>query len=288
MYSLNPDKNTADGILASSIYDLIPTEQCVASALSNIKVADFIAYDVSFLSIIGPQAKLEKIQDFPPDLGHVHEAPVFLSDTNELLYSDTTEVGFMYAVNIDTGAVREVNFQPGISGELSNINGGTLYQDKIYLATNGGPVRGIYNVDLETGRADAIVNNYRGRLLNSPNDLIFDRNGNLWFTDPDYGRVNQWPNVGPPELPQAIYRFDSKTRSLTAASNSVVVKPNGLAFSPDESILYVADSNSSDNALSSQRAVFAFDVKPNGLLENSRLIYQVSLGQMLVWLPCDQ
>lgn len=161
---------------------------------------------------------------------------------------------------------------------LQNINGGTLHEGVAYLATNGGKVRGIFAVDITTGESTAVVNNYRGRHLNSPNDLVFDSAGNIWFTDPDYGHLAKWDDVLPPQLPTAIYRFNPRTGALHAASNSVVMKPNGLAFSPDEKTLYVADSSTSHAAIHGQRGVFAFDVTPGGLLSNPTLVHLLEGG----------
>ena len=160
---------------------------------------------------------------------------------------------------------------------LHNINGGTLHRGIVYVATNGDSVRGIYSLNVTTGKAEAVVNNYRGRRFNSPNDLVFDSSSNMYFTDPTYGWDQSWGGVQQPELPRAIYKFDLRSKALTALSNSVVNVPNGLALSVDESILYVADSSSTSMQLDSQRAVFAFDVNRAGL-SNPRLIYQIAGG----------
>lgn len=265
----SPDFSVASG---SSFYDIVPEEPCVVSLLGELKTAQFIAFDSSFFNVIGPAAKLDIIESFSQGQDHVHEAPVWLAETNELLYSDTTFTnGTLFAIDIDTYAVRQVNFAPA----LSNINGGTLASDGlVYLATNGGPVRGIYALNLTTNSVEPIVNNFRGRHFNSPNDLILDAAGNLYFTDPTYGIENGWKDVQPQELPRAIYRMNAKTKAVVALSVGIVGRPNGLALSPDERKLYVADSNASMNALSSERGVWAFDVpRRGGPLENPRLLY---------------
>ncbi len=74
--------------------------------MKQIKAADFIAFDSEFLGVIGPDAKLDTIHTFTGDeADHVHEAPIWLPDSNELLFSDTTAIGWLYAINIDTHAV---------------------------------------------------------------------------------------------------------------------------------------------------------------------------------------
>ncbi|KAK4505439.1 hypothetical protein PRZ48_003402 [Zasmidium cellare] len=262
------------GDIPSPFYDITPTEPCVTAAFAQIKNADFISFDDAFLDVLGVDAKLERIQSFPQGQWHVHEAPVYLPETNELLYSDTSLAGLLYAINIDTHEVRKIPSDP----PLQNVNGGTYHRGKVYVATNGGSVRGIFELNVTTGRTEAMVNNYRGRHLNSPNDLIFDSRSNMYFTDPTYGIAQNWPGVQAPELPNAIYRFDPRTKALQALSSSALVMPNGLALSADEKTLYVADSNSSHLEPASQRAVFAFDIRQGGLLDHPRLIYQVESG----------
>jgi gluconolactonase len=126
------------------------------------------------------------------------------------------------------------------------------------------------------------VNNYRGRHLNSPNDIIIDSKSNLWFTDPAYGWYSGWPRVKAPELPNSIYFFNSSLKALIALSNSIALVPNGLAFSADESILYVSDTNSTSgrpvqSSLASQRNIWAFDVNGTSI-SNARLVYETETG----------
>ncbi|KAK4950232.1 hypothetical protein LTR10_011211 [Elasticomyces elasticus] len=260
--------------LTSSLFQAETANDLLADVLNTIKQADFIAWDQSFLDVIGTSAKLERIQSFPDDENHVHEAPVYLPKTNELLFSDTHVTGWLWAINVDTHETRKIHTIP----PLEHVNGGTYHNGYAYLATNGGSTRGLFRVNVTSGHAECILNNYRGRHLNSPNDLIFDSNSNILFTDPPYG----WHNWGveDPELPNAVYQFNMQTGASRALTNSVVLTPNGLALSPDESILYVADSNSSLNSashLGSARNVWAFDYS-RSMLSNPRLIYQVESG----------
>ncbi|KAK3637798.1 hypothetical protein LTR56_012004 [Elasticomyces elasticus] len=260
--------------LTSSLFDCETANDALTDILSTIKQADFIAWDQSFLDVIGTSAKLERIQSFPDDEDHVHEAPVYVPETNELLFSDTHVTGWLWAINVDTHETRKIHTTP----PLEHVNGGTYHNGYAYLATNGGSTRGLFRVNVTSGHAECILNNFRGRHLNSPNDLIFDSSSNILFTDPPYG----WHNWGveDPELPTAVYQFNTKTGALRALTNSVLLTPNGLALSPDESMLYVADSNSSLNFashLGSARNVWAFDYS-HSMLSNPRLIYQVESG----------
>lgn len=165
---------------------------------------------------------------------------------------------------------------------MNNINGARYHNGKVYVATNGGPVRAIYSLNPLDGIATPVLNNFRGRHFNSPNDLIFDSNSNIWFTDPPYGWYQGFPDVQAPELPNGIYHFNTKTGATVAVSNSVVTIPNGLALSPDESTLYVADSNSTAGRPigfhpASLRNIWAFDVK-GSVLSNARLVHFTESG----------
>jgi gluconolactonase len=107
------------------------------------------------------------------------------------------------------------------------------------------------------GAVDAVVDRYRGKRLNSPNDVVVKSDGTIYFTDPPYGieaEEREQPCNG-------VYRI------LNDGGLELLVddfdRPNGLAFSPDESILYIADSP--------RRHVRAFEVLPDGSLTNSRV-----------------
>jgi gluconolactonase len=73
----------------------------LARDLATVKAADFIAFDASFFDVIGTDATVEKLIAFP-GVAHVHEAPVYLPETNELLFSDTSALGWLWAIEVDT------------------------------------------------------------------------------------------------------------------------------------------------------------------------------------------
>ena len=93
-------------ILAETpLYDIQSNHAQFQNILSKIKSTDFIAWDSSFFNVIGPHAKIEKIQSFEGAPLHVHEAPTFVPETNELFYSDTSVTGWLWAINVDTQEV---------------------------------------------------------------------------------------------------------------------------------------------------------------------------------------
>lgn len=249
--------------------------------MNQTAAAEFIAFDPQFLSVLGPSAKLERVLNFTSDEAElVHEAPIYVPETNELLFSTTTAVGWLWALSLETLQVRNLTCSP----PLSNINGGTYHAGDVYVTTNGGPARGIHRVNPTTGETMTIVNNFRGRRLNSPNDAIVDSQGHIWFTDPAYGYWSEFDGVSNPQLPQAVYFFNITSSALIAVSNRVIQVPNGLAFSADENTLYVADSANlqgrplGDATPDGVRNVWALDVTSYPLMSAPRLVYQADVG----------
>ncbi len=116
------------------------------------------------------------------------------------------------------------------------------------------------------GTRTTLVDNYNGKRLNSPNDLIFKSNGDLYFTDPPFGLPKTFDDPEK-ELPfQGVYRL-SRDGKLTLLTTEVKA-PNGIAFSPDEKKLYVADS--------ARTLWFVFDVKKDGTLAPGKVLFDGS------------
>lgn len=93
------------------------------------------------------------------------------------------------------------------------------------------------------GRREVLADTYEGGRLNSPNDVVVHSDGSIWFTDPTYGIDSEYEGEKSPSEQDGsyVYRIDPADRSLTAMVTDMV-RPNGLAFSADESILYIADT----------------------------------------------
>ena len=103
------------------------------------------------------------------------------------------------------------------------------------------------------GSLTVIANSFQGRRLNRPNDVVVKSDGSIYFTDPNHNIVpEQWDLQFP-----GVYRLTPDLGTMSLVSDSFVA-PNGLAFSPDERVLYITDSR--------RNHIRAFDVLPNGLL----------------------
>jgi gluconolactonase len=91
------------------------------------------------------------------------------------------------------------------------------------------------------GSVSVLADNYQGNRLNSPNDAVVKSDGSVWFTDPSYGILTDYEGErAEPQLPCCVYRIDVDGTVTRVADD--FEKPNGLAFSPDESHLYIADT----------------------------------------------
>lgn len=133
-------------------------------------------------------------------------------------------------------------------------NGHTLDLNGDLLHCSHG-LRAVVRTPLVSGelRADTpdqiVVNQYLGKRLNSPNDLVVKRDGTIWFTDPSYGILSnrEGYKADREQVGHFVYCFDPASQTLRAMTEGVPTQlledPNGLAFSPDESILYVSDTS---------------------------------------------
>ncbi|VAW18063.1 Gluconolactonase [hydrothermal vent metagenome] len=114
------------------------------------------------------------------------------------------------------------------------------------------------------GTREVLVSEYQGKRFNSPNDLVVKSDGTIWFTDPTYGIDSHYEgDKSDPEIEGSyVYRFDPASGDLSAVVTNME-KPNGLAFSGDESLLYVADTGASHRK-DGPRHIRAFTVSENG------------------------
>ena len=129
------------------------------------------------------------------------------------------------------------------------------------------------------GEWKILVDRYQGKRLNSPNDLVVKSDGTIWFTDPPYG-ITQ-PNQGyggEQEQPGCfVYRFDPATGEIDAVVTDMM-RPNGLAFSPDESILYVSDT-AAFNIPDGPHHIRAYQVVNGQYAKNGRVFAVIEPGQ---------
>ncbi|HMB46940.1 MAG TPA: SMP-30/gluconolactonase/LRE family protein [Afifellaceae bacterium] len=128
------------------------------------------------------------------------------------------------------------------------------------------------------GTRTVLVSEFQGKRLNSPNDLVVKSDGTIWFSDPTYGIDSEYEgDKSPAELDGSyVYRFDPADGSLEAVATDFV-KPNGLAFSPDESKLYIGDTGAT-HVEDGPRHIRIFDVGEGGKLSGGEVFATSTIG----------
>ena len=128
------------------------------------------------------------------------------------------------------------------------------------------------------GTTTTLVSQARGHRLNAPNDVVVKRDGSIWFSDPLYGLLNDYEGGRQSsEQPPALYRLDPSTGVVEAMATDLD-GPNGLAFSPDERLLYVAESGA-PAAAEPRQYIRVFQVADDGRsLSGGELFHKIGAG----------
>ena len=156
-------------------------------------------------------------------------------------------------------------------GEVGS-NGLTLDREgRLVLAQHGD--RRIARMDAPLDKPQpeftTLAERYNGARFNSPNDLVFHSNGDVYFTDPAYGLEKQWADPRREMDYAGVFRRSASDGTVTLLTREMT-RPNGIAFSPDERRLYVAQSD--PNAALWR----VFDVNPDGTIQNSRVLFDAT------------
>lgn len=190
------------------------------------------------------------------------DGSVFFSDiaNNRILRFDTKDKN--YSVwRSPSGRANGIQFDK--DGDLIVCEGNEMGPN------DGG--RRITRVNIKTSDSEILTDIFEGRKYNAPNDLTIRSNGQIFFTDPCYGDRSYM------ELDQeSVYRLDVDGRVTRLITQLEIQRPNGIALSPDEKILYVVDSS---NAVGGNRKIWAFDLSDNGEVSNQRLVFDFAPGR---------
>ena len=192
------------------------------------------------------------------------EGPVWFGDSRTLVWSDIPN-NRMLRWDEETGEVRTFR-KPS-----NNANGNTRDREG-RLVTCEHLTRRVTRTEYD-GSITVLADQYNGKPLNSPNDVIVKSDGSIWFSDPSFGIDGFYEGERKdPELKPAVYRVDGKSGEITMMTDTLI-GPNGLAFSPDESVIYIVDSRASP------RKILAFDISSDGLeLTNQRELIDAGQG----------
>lgn len=228
------------------------------------------AFNDRLWSFIPKDAKIEILAD-----GHDWtEGPLWLADHEMLLYSDIPR-NAVYAWKEGDGA--SVYLQPsGFLGEdfqgvEPGANGLILDKDgALVLCQHGERQVARMDGDLQDPKPEftVLTGQYNGKRFNSPNDAAYRSNGDLYFTDPPYGLPKQMDDPGKELTFQGVYRLDPGG-TVTLLTDKLS-RPNGIAFSPDEEKLYVANSDP-------EEAIWTvFTMEEDGTLGEGSVLYDAT------------
>lgn len=221
-------------------------------------------HDDRFRHLIVPSSGLEELYS---DCRWA-EGPVWFSDLQCLIWSDIPNQRMLRWVK-DGGV--------SVFRTPSNFTNGNTRdrQGRLVSCEHGG--RRVTRTEID-GSITVLADRYEGKRLNSPNDVVVHSDGSVWFTDPTYGIKSDYEGfrAEPEQATRNVYRLDPQTGEIDAVVTDFG-QPNGLAFSPDEKILYVADSSSSHDP-SAPRHIRAFDVVDGRQLKNSRVFCDIDNG----------
>lgn len=241
--------------------------------------AAFISDDASFSSVIGSAPALIRLVDVD-----AHEGPTYLPDQDALF---VTTVPRRTPAATPRGQVKRIALDGDrfpldpdrvsvLAADAVTPNGMTRDRDgELVLCDQGDFAHDarVSRVDPHTGATTTMVNAWHGCPLNSPNDVAVRSDGTIWFTDPSYGHLQGFRPK--PSSRDCLYRLDPATGRLVIVADHLD-KPNGLVFSPDQSMLYVTDSGANQEPGSSYRNrphhVYAYDVLGGCSLSRERVV----------------
>ncbi len=217
-----------------------------------------VVIDPSFERYRLPLAKVERLATGM----RWSEGPVWLGDSGALIWSDVPG-NCMYRWLEATGTAHAFR-------KPSNHGNGNTRDRQGRLITCEHLTRRITRTEHD-GRITVLADAYQGKRLNSPNDIVVKSDASIWFTDPSFGIGGYYEGLkAEAELPTQVYRIDPDGSLEVVAEG--ILQPNGLAFSPDEAILYIVESRSVP------RRILAYDVLDGRRLTGKRVAVDADPG----------
>jgi len=209
-----------------------------------------------FAGCVLPGARLERLWNE----GKWTEGPAWLAAKRWFIWSDIPN-NRMLQWDYDSGAI-------GVFRQPSQGANGNTVDGQGRLVTCEQYSRRITRTEAD-GSITVLVDRFEGRRFNAPNDIVVRSDGSIWFTDPDYGRSPLYE--GERELPGChVYRLDPESGAIRQMTHDFVM-PNGLAFSPDEKLLYIVDTGSTHQP-DGPNHMRRFAVGPDGSLAGGEVI----------------
>jgi gluconolactonase len=192
------------------------------------------------------------------------EGPVWFGDGRYVLWSDIPNNRIM--------RWDETTGQASVFRAPSNNANGNTRDRQGRLITCEHGARRVTRTEYD-GSITVLMDHWQGKRLNSPNDVAVKSDGSIWFTDPPFGLQSDYEGaIADPEIPACVYRIDAQSGVPSIVADNVA-GPNGLCFSPDESLLYVVESRAVPT-----RKIRVFDVRNGTTLADSRIFIDAGPG----------
>ncbi|KAH0536871.1 hypothetical protein FGG08_006302, partial [Glutinoglossum americanum] len=259
-------------------------------------IISILQYHPEFETLTGG-SPLCTLLEKQPAVPLFHEACIYIPDRDELyitsnLLKQTNESEQIIIISHITfrrnnaGDIVSRQFEKIKPGNFAMPNGGVNYRDNVLFCVQGdcgSTPGGIYYLEQGAASATALITNYHGRPFNSPNDVVVsNKDGGIWFTDPVYGFEQGFRP--PPQLPSQVYRFDPITGDIRVVADGFG-RPNGICFSPDESIMYITDTDwihgNGEKINTRASTIYAFDIifrSSSPFLTNRRVFAMADTG----------
>ena len=198
------------------------------------------------------------------------EGPVWLAEDDSLLWSD-----------IPNNRILRWSARDGLQTWRDGVeftNGHTRDHDGTILHCSHG-LRAVFRTLPDGTGQRIVVDRWQGKRFNAPNDIVVKSDGTIWFTDPPYGLIVPEEGLGgDSEIGDCyVFRFDPRTGVVDPVTDGPE-HPNGLAFSPDESLLYVSDTSGALEGQGNNHCIWVFDVRAGAALANGRVFADVAPG----------
>ena len=199
------------------------------------------------------------------------EGPLWIADSSMLLFSDTKgQVIYRLPQN---GSISKFLEHSGFTGRLpygeepgsNGLAGGN--KDVLLICEHGDRRIASYSMTGSYGKK-TVADNYQGKRLNSPNDIIVKSDGSIYFTDPPYGLPRKDADPRKETIGNGVYRIDPA--GMVSQLTGELTFPNGLAFSPDEKLLYISVSDSLDPH------IMVYPVKQDGSIAAGKMFFDAS------------
>jgi gluconolactonase len=231
-----------------------------------------VAYPDAAVEVVDPRFAKYKVNNAAVERLYTGarwaEGPVWFGDGRYLVFSDIPNNRMLRWLE-DTGEV-------SVFRTPSNYSNGNTRDRQGRLITCEHDARRVTRTEHD-GTITVLIDQFEGKKLNAPNDVVVHSDGAIWFSDPGYGIMSNYEgHKAAFELPANVYRLDPRTRKATVVASGMD-KPNGLCFSPDEKRLYIVDTGVPKHP-GDPHPIFVYDVEDGVRLTNKRLFVNMAPG----------